>query len=141
MALRVNHSSASALRLAEWLEAQSAVSWVKYPLLPSHPQHELAARQMKAGGTVLTFELAPSPGRSAKEAAFALLDALRIIDISNNLGDSKSLITHPATTTHRAMGPDGRAAIGLSDGVVRLSVGLEDVEDLIRDLGQALKLA
>ena len=107
MALRVNHSSASALRLAEWLEEQPAVSWVKYPLLPSHPQYELAARQMKAGGTVLTFELAPSAGRSAKEAAFALLDALRIIDISNNLGDSKSLITHPATTTHRAMGPGG----------------------------------
>jgi O-succinylhomoserine sulfhydrylase len=138
MSLRVNHSSASALRLAEWLEEQPAVGWVKYPLLASHPQHGLAARQMKAGGTVLTFELAPSAGRSAKDAAFALLDALRIIDISNNLGDSKSLITHPATTTHRAMGPDGRAAIGLSDGVVRLSVGLEDVEDLIRDLGWAL---
>jgi len=76
---------------------------------------------------------------AAKQAAFALLDALRIIDISNNLGDAKTLITHPATTTHRAMGPEGRAAIGLSDGVVRLSVGLEDVEDLIRDLGQALK--
>ncbi len=139
MSLRVNHASASALRLAEWLEEQPAVGWVRYPLLPSHPQYELAARQMKGGGTVLTLELAPAPGRSAKDAAFALLDALRIIDISNNLGDTKSLITHPATTTHRAMGPDGRAAIGLSDGVVRLSVGLEDVEDLIRDLGQALK--
>jgi O-succinylhomoserine sulfhydrylase len=139
MALRVNHSSASALRLAEWLEGQPAVSWVKYPLLPSHPQYPLAVQQMKAGGTVLTLELQPSPGRTAKQAAFALLDALRIIDISNNLGDAKTLITHPATTTHRAMGPEGRAAIGLSDGVVRLSVGLEDVEDLIRDLGQALK--
>jgi O-succinylhomoserine sulfhydrylase len=112
---------------------------VRYPLLPSHPQYLLAAKQMKAGGTVLTLELQPAPGRTAKEAAFALLDALRIIDISNNLGDAKTLITHPATTTHRAMGPEGRSAIGLSDGVVRLSVGLEDVEDLIRDLGQALK--
>jgi O-succinylhomoserine sulfhydrylase len=139
MSLRVAHSSASALRLAEWLEQQPAVSWVRYPLLASHPQHELAVRQMKAGGTVLTLELAPSPGRSAKDAAFGLLDALRIIDISNNLGDAKSLITHPATTTHRAMGPDGRAAIGLTDGVVRLSIGLEDVEDLVRDLEQALK--
>ncbi|MFS0718049.1 O-succinylhomoserine sulfhydrylase [Arthrobacter sp. 1P04PC] len=138
MSLRVNHASASALRLAEWLEEQQAVTWVKYPLLASHPQHELAARQMKSGGTVLTFELAPPAGRSAKDAAFELLDGLRIVDISNNLGDSKSLITHPATTTHRAMGPEGRAAIGLSDGVVRLSVGLEDPEDLIRDLGQAL---
>jgi O-succinylhomoserine sulfhydrylase len=139
MSLRVNHSSATALRLAEWLEEQPAVSWVKYPLLKSHPQYDLAARQMSAGGTVLTLELAPSGGRSGKEAAFALLDGLRIIDISNNLGDSKSLITHPATTTHRAMGPEGRAAIGLSDGVVRLSVGLEDPEDLLRDLEQALK--
>ena len=139
MALRVNHSSATALRLAEWLEQQPAVSWVKYPLLKSHPQYELAAKQMRAGGTVLTLELATTGGRSGKEAAFALLDGLRIIDISNNLGDAKSLITHPATTTHRAMGPEGRAAIGLSDGVVRLSVGLEDADDLIGDLEQALK--
>lgn len=139
MSLRVNHASASALRLAEWLETQPAVDWVRYPLLASHPQYELAARQMKAGGTVLTLGLAPSSGRSAKDAAFALLDGLRIIDISNNLGDSKSLITHPATTTHRAMGPEGRAAIGLGDGVVRLSLGLEDVEDLMGDLARALK--
>lgn len=138
MGLRVGHSSASALSLAIFLEAQPAVKWVKYPLLPSHPQYELARSQMKAGGTVLTFELANSPTISGKDAAFALLNALQVIDISNNLGDSKSLITHPATTTHRAMGPDGRAAIGLSDGVVRLSVGLEAVNDLQRDLEQAL---
>lgn len=138
MGLRVAHSSASALSLAIFLEAQPAVKWVKYPLLPSHPQYELARSQMKSGGTVLTFELADSPTISGKDAAFALLNALQIIDISNNLGDSKSLITHPATTTHRAMGPDGRAAIGLSDGVVRLSVGLEAVNDLQRDLEQAL---
>ncbi|NYE95687.1 O-succinylhomoserine sulfhydrylase [Psychromicrobium silvestre] len=134
LALRVNHSSASALALAEFLEQQPQVEWVKYPLLPSHPQHELAATQMKAGGTVLTFALA-----GGKAEAFALLNALKVIDISNNLGDSKSLITHPATTTHRAMGPEGRAAIGLSDGVVRLSVGLEDLTDLRGDLEQALR--
>ena len=93
---------------------------------------------MKAGGTVLTFELASAAGTSAKDAAFALLNGLGIIDISNNLGDSKSLITHPATTTHRAMGPEGRSAIGLTDGVVRLSVGLEDLEDLKADLAKAL---
>lgn len=138
MGLRVAHSSASALSLATFLEAQPAVKWVKYPLLPSHPQYELARRQMKAGGTVLTFELEDSPSGSGKDAAFALLNALEIIDISNNLGDSKSLITHPATTTHRAMGTEGRAAIGLGDGVVRLSVGLEDVTDLQRDLERAL---
>lgn len=136
--MRVRHSSASALKLAEWLEQQPQVTWVKYPLLPSHPQFELAKQQMSAGGTVLTLELAPLPGGTAKDAAFTLLNGLKIVDISNNLGDSKSLITHPATTTHRAMGPEGRASIGLGDGVVRLSVGLEDVDDLIRDFEQAL---
>lgn len=138
LALRVNHSSASALALAEFLEQQPAVEWVKYPLLASHPQYELAAAQMSAGGTVLTFALRSAREDGGKTEAFALLNALKVIDISNNLGDSKSLITHPATTTHRAMGPDGRAAIGLGDGVVRLSVGLEDLEDLRRDLAQAL---
>ncbi|MDP5228435.1 MULTISPECIES: O-succinylhomoserine sulfhydrylase [Arthrobacter] len=136
--MRVRHSSASALKLAEWLEQQPEVTWVKYPLLPSHPQYQLAKRQMSAGGTVLTFELAALPGGTAKDAAFKVLNGLKIVDISNNLGDSKSLITHPATTTHRAMGAEGRAAIGLGDGVVRLSVGLEDVDDLIRDFKGAL---
>lgn len=133
LSLRVNHSSASALALAEFLETQPAVEWVKYPLLKSHPQYALASQQMTAGGTVLTFAL-----QGGKAEAFALLNALQVIDISNNLGDSKSLITHPATTTHRAMGPEGRAAIGLGDGVVRLSVGLEDLNDLREDLRQAL---
>ena len=89
------------------------------------------------GGTVITFELDAPEGRG-KERAFEVLDKLSVIDISNNLGDSKSLITHPATTTHRAMGPEGRAAIGLGDGVVRISVGLEGTEDLIADLAHAL---
>ncbi|MBT1001431.1 O-succinylhomoserine sulfhydrylase [Paenarthrobacter sp. DKR-5] len=133
LSLRVNASCGSALSLAEFLEQQPGINWVKYPLLPSHPQYELASRQMKAGGTVLTFEVA-----GGKEAAFKLLNGLRVIDISNNLGDSKSLITHPATTTHRAMGEEGRAAIGLSDGVLRLSVGLEDLADLTGDLAKAL---
>ncbi|NUP75292.1 MAG: O-succinylhomoserine sulfhydrylase [Sinomonas sp.] len=138
MGLRVRHSSASALAIAEWLEAQPEVSWVKYPHLKSHPQYGLARKQMSAGGTVLTFEL-NAPEGGGKDAAFRLLNGLRVIDISNNLGDSKSLITHPATTTHRAMGAEGRAAIGLGDGVLRLSVGLEDVGDLIGDLERALK--
>jgi O-succinylhomoserine sulfhydrylase len=94
----------------------------------------LAKRQMTGGGTVVTFELKGG----SKDRAFEVLDKLQIVDISNNLGDSKSLITHPATTTHRAMGPEGRAAIGLGDGVVRISVGLEGTEDLISDLDQAL---
>jgi O-succinylhomoserine sulfhydrylase len=107
---------------------------VRYPFLESHPQYDLAKRQMTGGGTVVTFELKGG----TKERAFEVLDKLQVVDISNNLGDSKSLITHPATTTHRAMGPEGRAAIGLGDGVVRISVGLEGTEDLIGDLDQAL---
>ena len=138
LGLRVRHSSANALAIGEWLEAQPEVSWVKYPHLKSHPQYELARKQMSAGGTVLTFEL-NAPEGGGKDAAFRLLNGLRVIDISNNLGDAKSLITHPATTTHRAMGAEGRAAIGLGDGVLRLSVGLEDVGDLIGDLERALR--
>ena len=134
LALRVQHQNSSAHRIAEFLEANPAVSWVKYPFLESHPQYDLAKRQMSGGGTVVTFELKGG----SKERAFEVLDKLQIIDISNNLGDSKSLITHPATTTHRAMGPEGRAAIGLGDGVVRVSVGLEGTEDLIADLDRAL---
>ncbi len=134
LAVRVQYANASAQRVAEFLEGHSAVNWVKYPFLPSHPQYDLAQRQMSGGGTVVTFEL----DGGTKARAFEVLDKLQIIDISNNLGDAKSLITHPATTTHRAMGPEGRAAIGLGDGVVRISVGLEGTDDLIKDLDQAL---
>ncbi|GAA1460238.1 O-succinylhomoserine sulfhydrylase [Williamsia maris] len=136
--LRVDASTASALRIAQFLEDDPRVKWVKYPFLQSHPQYELATSQMTGGGTVVTFELNDRDDVTGKLRAFEVLDKLAIVDISNNLGDSKSLITHPATTTHRAMGPDGRAAIGLSDSVVRLSVGLEGVEDLVGDLSQAL---
>ena len=132
--LRVDHSCGSALRIAQWLEADPRVASVRYPHLPSHPQYDLAKRQMTAGGTVVTFELAAG----GKNAAFALLDGLQVVDISNNLGDTKSLITHPATTTHRRLTAEARAAAGITDGVVRLSVGLEDVEDLIADLDRAL---
>ena len=116
------------------------MSWVRYPFLPSHPQHDIAVRQMSGGGTVLTFEVDRSGGRG-QERAFALLDALQTIDISNNLGDSKSLVTHPATTTHRRMGADGRARVGITDGVVRVSVGLEDGDDLLEDLDAGLAAA
>jgi O-succinylhomoserine sulfhydrylase len=143
LAVRVNYSNSAAQRVAEFLEGHPSVSWVKYPFLESHPQYDLAKRQMRGGGTVVTFELASAGGAGnsaagTKERAFEVLDKLRIIDISNNLGDAKSLITHPATTTHRAMGPEGRAAIGLGDAVVRVSIGLEGTEDLIADLDQAL---
>lgn len=134
LAVRVDYANNSAHRVAEFLEGHPGVSWVRYPFLESHPQYDLAKRQMRGGGTVVTFELAGG----TKQRAFEVLDKLAIVDISNNLGDAKSLITHPATTTHRAMGPEGRAAIGLGDGVVRISVGLEGTEDLIKDLDQAL---
>ena len=137
LAVRVEYSNASAVRIAEFLESHPAVRWVRYPFLESHPQYDLAKRQMTGGGTVVTFEL-DAPADRGKQRAFEVLDKLRLIDISNNLGDTKSLITHPATTTHRAMGPAGRAAIGLGDGVVRISVGLEGTEDVVADLDQAL---
>ena len=137
LAIRVDYQNSSAERIAEFLEGHPAVRWVRYPFLPSHPQYDLAKRQMSGGGTVVTFEL-DVPDSAAKQRAFEVLDKLQVINISNNLGDAKSLITHPATTTHRAMGPEGRAAIGLGDGVVRISVGLEGTEDLIADLDQAL---
>jgi O-succinylhomoserine sulfhydrylase len=134
--LRVDHQCGVAARLALWLEAQPRVRSVRYPYLPSHPQYELARRQMSAGGTVVTFEV-----EGGKDAAFAVLDALRVVDISNNLGDAKSLITHPATTTHRRLTPQARADAGITDGVVRISVGLEDADDLLADLEQALEQA
>ena len=141
LSVRVDYANRSAQRIAEFLEQHRAVRWVRYPFLASHPQYDLARRQMSGGGTVITFELSTprdAPDGTAKQRAFEVLDSLKLIDISNNLGDTKSLITHPATTTHRAMGPEGRAAIGLGDGVVRISVGLEGTEDLINDLAQAL---
>ncbi|MCW4351841.1 O-succinylhomoserine sulfhydrylase [Hoyosella sp. YIM 151337] len=136
LGIRVRQQTESALKIARYLDEHHATRWVRYPYLPSHPQHDLAKSQMLGGGTVVTFELDAPDG---KAKAFEVLDKLKVIDISNNLGDSKTLITHPATTTHRAMGPEGRAAIGVSDGVVRISVGLEHVDDLLDDLEQALK--
>ncbi len=139
MSIRVRHQAASALRVARWLEAHPAVESVRYPYLPSHPQHELALRQQSGGGTVVTFTLAaPDEPEAATKATFAVLDALRVVDVSNNLGDAKSLVTHPATTTHRRLGLAGRQAVGIGEATVRLSVGLEDVEDLLEDLDQAL---
>ncbi|GIG28544.1 O-succinylhomoserine sulfhydrylase [Cellulomonas marina] len=141
MALRVRHQSACALELARWLEGHPAVASVRYPYLPSHPQHALATAQQTAGGTVVTFTLRVPEGstpEAAKAATFGVLDRLRVVDISNNLGDAKSLVTHPATTTHRRLGAAGRAAVGIGETTVRLSVGLEEIDDLRRDLEQAL---
>jgi O-succinylhomoserine sulfhydrylase len=134
--LRIEHASATALALAGWLEGQDGVVEVRHPWLPSHPQHDLARAQMSGGGTTLVLRVA-----EGRAAAFALLDALRVIDISNNLGDAKSLAVHPASTTHLAVGPEVRAATGVGEDVIRISVGLEDVEDLRGDLARGLAAA
>lgn len=135
--LRVLRHCDNAQALAEALEGQDGIAQLRYPGLKSHPQHALAMRQMSGrGSSLITLELA-----GGKAAAFAFLNALRIVDISNNLGDAKSLATHPATTTHQRLTPQARAALGISDGTVRLSVGLEDVEDLKEDLAAALAAA
>ena len=131
-----NGSNSSAHRIAEFLEAHPAVSWVRYPFLESHPQYDLANGRYRWRHR--DHLRAGHPEGGGKQRAFEVLDKLRVIDISNNLGDTKSLINHPATTTHRAMGPEGRAAIGLGDAVVRVSVGLESTDDLITDLDRAL---
>ena len=139
--VRIAAQGASALTVANALEALPGVAAVRYPFLDSHPQADLARAQMSGGGTVVTFELAVPEGtdaETAKKRTFAFLDALQVIDISNNLGDAKSLITHPATTTHRKLGAAGRTAVGITETTVRLSVGLEDTQDLIEDLEQAL---
>lgn len=141
LSVRVRHQAASALTLARWLEEHPAVESVRYPFLESHPQHELARRQQTGGGTVVTFTLRTPEDATpelAKKTTFGVLDALRVVDISNNLGDAKSIVTHPATTTHRKLGPEGRAKVGIAESTVRLSVGLEDVDDLREDLAQAL---
>ncbi len=131
--LRVERHCANALAVARFLETRDGVTRVLYPHLDSHPQVALARNQMTMGGNLVSFEL-----NGGKERAFRVLDALQLIDISNNLGDAKSLITHPATTTHQRLSPEERARMGISDGLVRLSVGLEDVEDLKADLSRAL---
>ena len=133
LALRVEAGCRNAAALADFLAAQPGVARVWYPTRADHPQRALAMAQAGAGGTVVTFEIA-----GGKDAAFRVLNALRLVRVSNNLGDSKSLATHPATTTHMKIGVEERARLGITDGVVRLSVGLEDVEDLKEDLGQAL---
>jgi O-succinylhomoserine sulfhydrylase len=140
LALRVRAQTAAALQVATWLEEQPGVAAVRYPFLASHPQHALATAQMSGGGTIVTFDLAV-PGTDpdvAKRSTFAFLDALRVVAISNNLGDAKSLVTHPATTTHRKLGPAGRAAVGISESTVRLSIGLEDPLDILDDVARAL---
>jgi O-succinylhomoserine sulfhydrylase len=132
MEMRVHRMSDNALAIAQYLETRPEIKSVRYPGLASHPDHALAMRQMKKGGSTIGIEFAGSV-----KDAFKVMNTLRIIDISNNLGDSKSLITHPASTTHRRLSAEVQAEMGITPSVVRLSVGLEHVDDLIKDLDQA----
>jgi O-succinylhomoserine sulfhydrylase len=136
LALRVDAACRTAAALADFLAAQPQIRRVLYPTRSDHPQVNLARAQMSGGGTLVTFDL-----HGGKDAAFGLMNALRLIAVSNNLGDSKSLVTHPATTTHMRIGAEERARLGIGDGVVRLSVGLEDIADLREDLAHALHYA
>lgn len=133
LTIRMDRHCSSALKLAEMLEQHSEVEQVRYPHLPSHPQYELAKRQMKQGGGIVTFNI-----KGGFERAKQFLDALEMILISSNLGDSRSIATHPASTTHSKLSEEEREAIGIQPGSIRISVGLEDAEDILNDIKQAL---
>ncbi|MEQ1661201.1 MAG: O-succinylhomoserine sulfhydrylase [Thiobacillus sp.] len=133
LSLRMAAHSAGALALAQWLEAQPQVQRVWYPGLPSHPQHALAMAQQKTGGGIVAFEL-----KGGQPAAWQLIDATQMLSITANLGDTKTTITHPASTTHSRMTPEQRAAAGIGDGLVRIAVGLESVADIQADLARGL---
>ena len=134
LSLRMEAHSRNALALAQWLESQPQVARVYYPGLPSHPQHQLAMRQQKTGGGIVSFDL-----KGGKDAAWRLIDSTKLLSITANLGDAKSTITHPATTTHSRVTPEARAAAGIGDGLVRIAVGLEHVEDIKADLVAGLR--
>lgn len=131
--IRMEAHSVHALQMAQWLESQPGIVRVFYPGLISHPQHELAKRQQKSGGGIVTFEV-----KGGKEAAWRVIDSTRLISITANLGDAKSTLTHPATTTHARISQEARDAAGISDGLLRIAVGLEAVQDLQADLARGL---
>ncbi|CAG2533273.1 O-succinylhomoserine sulfhydrylase [Maribacter dokdonensis] len=133
LAIRVDRHCDNALKLAEYLEANNKVNWVKYPFLKSHPKYEIAKKQMKAGGCVVAFEV-----KGGLEAGREFFDSIKLLSLSANLGDSRTIVTHPASTTHSKLSVEERAAVGISDGTVRISVGLEHIDDIIADIAQAL---
>jgi O-succinylhomoserine sulfhydrylase len=132
--MRVERMNSNAQKIAEFLESRSEIKSVRYPGLASHPDAATIKKQMSGGGTTIGIEF-----NGSQKDAFAFMDSLRIIDISNNLGDSKTLITHPSSTTHRRLSPEVQASMGITPSVLRLSVGLEHADDLIKDISQALK--
>lgn len=133
LAVRVDRHCENALKLAEFLEGHEKVNWVKYPFLKSHPNYEIAKKQMKAGGCVVAFEV-----KGGREAGQKFFDSIKLLSLSANLGDSRSIVTHPASTTHSKLSSEERAETGITDGMVRVSVGLEHIDDIIGDVGQAL---
>jgi O-succinylhomoserine sulfhydrylase len=133
LAVRMDRHCENALKLAEYLESNRKVAWVKYPFLKSHPQYEIAKKQMKQGGGVVAFEL-----KGGIEAGRKFLDALKMLSLSANLGDTRSIATHPASTTHSKLTEDERLAAGITPGLVRISAGLENITDIIADIEQAI---
>lgn len=133
LAVRVDKHCENALKVAEFLESHSKVNWVKYPFLKSHPQYEVAKKQMKLGGNIVAFEV-----KGGIEAGRKFLNAIKMCSLSANLGDTRSIVTHPASTTHSKLSEEDRLEVSITDGLVRISVGLEHVDDIIKDLEQAL---
>jgi O-succinylhomoserine sulfhydrylase len=134
LAVRVDRHCENALKLAKFLERHTKVNWVKYPFLKSHPMYKVAKKQMKAGGTVVAFEI-----KGGIEAGRNFFDAIKLLSLSANLGDTRSIVTHPASTTHSKLSVQEREAVNITDGMVRVSVGLEHIDDIIADIQQALK--
>lgn len=133
LAVRVDRHCANALEVATQLEVHPKVSWVKYPFLKSHPRHEVAREQMSAGGSIVAFEV-----KGGLEAGKKFFDAISLLTLSSNLGDSRSIVTHPASTTHGKLSREDRESVGITDGMVRISVGLEHIDDIMADIRQAL---
>jgi len=134
--VRMDKHADNALKLAKHLEAHSKLSKVKYPFLPTHPQYEIARKQMSNGGGIVTFEL-----KGGLESGVRFLNALKVLSVTNNLGDSRTIASHPASTTHSKLNAEEKKAVGITDGLVRISVGLEHIEDIIADIEQALDQA
>jgi O-succinylhomoserine sulfhydrylase len=136
LSVRLDRHCSNAFKLALALEKNKEVKWVKYPFLPSHPQFKIAKKQMSLGGGMVTFEL-----KGGMKRAHRFIDALQLVSISSNLGDTRTIITHPATTTHSKLSSEERKASGITDGMIRVSVGLEHIDDLIADFDQAIRKA
>lgn len=137
LGIRMQAQSEKALEVAKWLENHDAIDRVYYPGLPSHPQHELAMKQQKTGGAIVSFELKANSEEQAQEKAWKMIDATQMLSITANLGDTRTTITHPATTTHGRLSAEAREAAGIKQGLVRLAIGLEDSQDIIKDLNRS----